>query len=311
MDSIVYVAGIGRSGTTVIERYIAALSGGLALGETELCWSRAIIGAEPCSCGAALRDCEFWGPVFEQQEDLQDLAQRVERSRRTVRSTALSWVPVVGVYYDMHRVPAAALASDYGRAVVDLYERIGGRAGSRCVVDSSKKPVYGALLTHAVHAGVFTVHVVRDLRGYVWSMRKQRLRSKGSSERMMRSSTLMSVIRWFRGNARARRLGTMSQGYALLRYEDFAASPRDEITRVLSTCLGREPISGADHAGSSQNHNRVSSIHQIAGNPNRFGDRDLPDVRLDDEWSTAMPRWQRFVLGLLMKVFARDVGYRI
>lgn len=63
---LIYIAGYGRSGSTLLERILQCQSSFCACGEMANFWN--IYGSDSsfCSCGASLEVCQFWGEVAKQ-----------------------------------------------------------------------------------------------------------------------------------------------------------------------------------------------------------------------------------------------------
>src|SRR5690606_22212736 len=62
---VVCIGGLGRSGTTLLERLLGQLPGVMPLGEITHLWERDIIAYEMCACGATFSYCEFWQRIGE------------------------------------------------------------------------------------------------------------------------------------------------------------------------------------------------------------------------------------------------------
>jgi len=60
---IIYIAGYGRSGSTILDTLIANCPHHFGMGEVSNIFDDYISG-KPCSCGALLSECEFWGRYF-------------------------------------------------------------------------------------------------------------------------------------------------------------------------------------------------------------------------------------------------------
>src|SRR5205085_9040571 len=63
MDRVVFLAGLGRSGTTLLERALAELPGVQALGEVNHLWRRSLVDDELCGCGEPFSRCPHWRAV--------------------------------------------------------------------------------------------------------------------------------------------------------------------------------------------------------------------------------------------------------
>ena len=57
---ILYLGGLGRSGSTLIERLLSELPGVCAAGEVVHMWQRGVVEGELCGCGEPFGECPFW-----------------------------------------------------------------------------------------------------------------------------------------------------------------------------------------------------------------------------------------------------------
>ena len=67
-SKILFIAGIGRSGSTLLSRMLAQIEGFQAMGELHHLWqTRAPLQAsdELCGCGSSYAECRFWPRVIE------------------------------------------------------------------------------------------------------------------------------------------------------------------------------------------------------------------------------------------------------
>ena len=62
---ILYIVGFPRSGSTLLDRLIAANGGLLSAGEVRRVWERGLLGDELCGCGQPFSACPFWTRVIE------------------------------------------------------------------------------------------------------------------------------------------------------------------------------------------------------------------------------------------------------
>src|SRR4051794_27676515 len=130
---VLFLAGLGRSGTTLLERALGELPGVQPLGEVIHLWQRSLVDDEPCGCGRAFSECEFWQGVGERAfgDWMRVDVQAVEAARREA--------------IRLRRIPAVARgrspATDSARLVAGMHRRIyeaaGSVSGARAVVDSS------------------------------------------------------------------------------------------------------------------------------------------------------------------------------
>src|SRR5438128_1791209 len=90
LPTVICIAGIGRSGSTLLERVLVEQAGAFGLGEARYVWERGLRNNELCSCGQNFLDCGFWSRVASDMSDektpmdasMADVADRVNRNRR-------------------------------------------------------------------------------------------------------------------------------------------------------------------------------------------------------------------------------------
>ena len=62
---VVFIAGDGRSGGTLLGQILDGLSDSVYIGELKNIWHESFEQNEPCGCGERFRNCEFWRAVVE------------------------------------------------------------------------------------------------------------------------------------------------------------------------------------------------------------------------------------------------------
>ena len=133
---IIYLAGLGRSGSTLLERLLGELPGVCAVGEVVHLWQRGIVDDERCGCGEKFSECDFWPRVGQaafggwRSVDLARFAQL----RRSVDRTR--FIPALA-RAGMNDGRSADLA-EYTAFYAHAYRSIARVSGRATVVDSSK-----------------------------------------------------------------------------------------------------------------------------------------------------------------------------
>src|SRR3712207_9509572 len=63
---VVYIAGDGRSGSTLLSRLLHQVPGWLALGEVRYFWERGLQQDRACECGRPFSECPLWSRVADE-----------------------------------------------------------------------------------------------------------------------------------------------------------------------------------------------------------------------------------------------------
>ncbi|HEU5110210.1 MAG TPA: sulfotransferase [Micromonosporaceae bacterium] len=302
---VLFVGGLGRSGSTVLELLLAQSPDVCAVGEVVHLWERALRGDERCGCGERFTACEFWRQVGEHAfggwsnvdaDEVLALKAKVDRTR---------YVPRLA----RRRLPAEEL--EPVRRYADYYTRIYRAAtavsGATVVVDSSKHASLAFALRWAEDLDLRVLHMVRDSRAVAHSWAKQVRRPEVvDSEAYMPTFSPMTVSALWLAQNTAFHLLAARAPVTRLRYEDFTADPRGTLSRVRrfaglpDTDEALRPLD--DPAPEPR------TAHSIAGNPLRFSGGPIR-VRRDEAWRAALPRKSRAVVSAATLPLRLRYGY--
>jgi hypothetical protein len=299
---ILYVAGVPRTGSTVLGELLGRIPGVIFAGELNFFWRR-FARAELCSCGQPLPGCAFWSAVVREAygEMTPGRARKLAELERHVlrRQFALTLAPAAWP------VPAASRA---GRMLAErtlLYLAISRIAGANWIVDGGKEPIFGALLARADVGPVAAVHLVRDPRGVAYSWQKL-IPSDSEPGNMPRKTAAKTAADWVVQNLLVQLgLQRLGAGYVRVRYEDLAARPGHVLEQI-------SRATGLDAAAAMTDHGIVPPAagghHLVAGNPGvRRSAASGLRLRPDEAWRTRLPvREQRLVTavcGALMPAY--------
>lgn len=306
---VLFIAGKGRSGSTLLCRTLGAIDGFVGTGEFMQVLRRGVLSGDECSCGTPVGSCEFWGEVRRDLErrcpDL-DL-ERLERTKYRVTET---WGALRYLFLPHRNTALGRDLEDLRAYLAELCRSIRAVSGAQVVVDASKNPVFLSLLTETRGIRVTVVQLVRDSRGVAHSLRKKRLRAGtvGRVEFMYRNGPLVASFLWSAANVMTERVGRRTGRIYRVRYEDFVSDPRSTIATVLRevqpTSLGRPVHHVTD--GSV----RVGTDHLIGSNPNRSRRGDI-ELREDVAWKTEMGFTRRWLVTTLTCPLLRRYGYGI
>ena len=179
MARVLYLGGLGRSGTTLVERLLGELPSVCAIGELVHLWQRDILDDERCGCGVRFSACPFWTQVGARAfggwhnvdvSRVHALRDSVERTRHIPR-LASGQMPDPEV-------------REYANYYARVYAAAAAVSGAEVVVDSSKHSALAHVLRWADDLDLKVVHVVRDARGvaYSWTKTVTRPETDGTDE---------------------------------------------------------------------------------------------------------------------------------
>jgi hypothetical protein len=303
---ILYIGGWGRSGSTLLARMLAQVRGLIAVGEVRDIWLRGCIEDRLCGCGVRFHDCEFWTAVGEKAFGgwSEVNPSKMLRLRNAVdRPWTMPALMRPGLSSRLDRE-----AGRYIDVLGRMYSAVSDVSGNGVIVDSSKIPSHGLLVTRIPDVDVRVVHLVRDSRGVVFSWQKhvRKPDRPADADEMLRYGALSASGRYVLYNLLTESLRRVGAPYLRLRYEDLLADPARSLQRILRGVGVASDDSGLHFLTDGSASLRPS--HTVDGNPMRF-ERGPVKLRLDDEWRTNLGRRDRVLVSLLTAPVLARYGY--
>lgn len=302
---ILYVAGAGRSGSTILGAMLGAVPGFIHVGELGRIWEEGFIRNFRCGCGVAFDECCFWTAVLDQalgHRDAVDPQQIVSATRRWARAR---YSPAL-LTARGRRATRAGLAA-YTAAMESIYGAIARVTQSHVIVDSSKAPFLAWLAAAYPTVDLFTVHLIRDPRAVVHSWRRRKFDPARGGD-MARAGPIRPSLAWVVGNVWTEVLGwspLRRERYLRIHYEDLVAEPVAACRRILGW-LGE--TTDATLPFEANGDLRLSVSHTIGGNPVRFK-RGSMQLAVDDEWRSGEPWSDRLLVTVLTWPLLAHYGY--
>jgi sulfotransferase family protein len=298
---VLYVAGLGRSGSTILANTLGQVEGFFSGGELNFIWKHALIENRLCGCGKPSQECEFWGPVFDGEFGSQRFALAREMMRLQHAGARTRHIPLMLTEGGRRKIRGrlGQFLDNTGR----LYKAVQVVSGSRVIVDTSKEPAYGYALSMVPGVDLRVLHLVRDPRAAAYSWTKKKHQPDSEQREFMHQKTpAQSAVLWDAWNAAIEALWRqMPSKYLRLRYEDFVADPRRSFEEILKL-TGEEdaelPLVGERDV-------KLGISHTVSGNPNRF-DTGTVELRQDRAWQKQMkPRDRALVTALTLPLLTR------
>jgi len=297
--NIIYIAGAGRSGSTILDQILGQMPGICSLGEVSQLW-QSIRNNSPCGCGTTITECEFWGPILDSLVKGDDSVDQIQRRIETLELNK--------TYPRLHRLTRVGnYAEEYAKHrgfLQKLYATLRENACCEYLVDSSKDPHYAALLRRIPNVSLHVIHLVRHPSGYVYSLKKTKL-DPARKKLMAKRSTFQAAGRWLWVNFRAECLSSEAATFSRIKYEDLIEEPRKLLFDILQTVASGENIN-LDFINDKVLN--LHPTHSAAGNPCRFKKHKI-HLSLDDEWKTNLNLKDRYFTGLVTFPMASRYSY--
>jgi hypothetical protein len=289
---VLFIGGLGRSGSTLLDRMLGRLDDVWSVGELVHVWERGLAENNRCGCGRRFRDCAFWRRVGEQAfggwdtldvEEVLALKGAVDRNR----FVPLMVLPALSPSY-------RARLRRYLELLERLYEAVRQISGRPLLVDASKHASHAFLVRRMRGVDLRLVHLVRDSRGvaFSWTKLMRRAEVVGDDALMATDTPLRMSARYVSYNLLFHLLGALGVPSLLLRYESLVADPAGQLTRVLDLA-GRPPADG-ELGFVGDGWVELGPSHALAGNPMRFRSGRVP-LRVDEEWRGQLRRRHRLL----------------
>ena len=309
LPRVVYLGGLGRSGTTLLERLLGELPGVCSAGEVVHLWQRGVFDGERCGCGEPFGSCPFWREVGRvafggwtevDVRRITELRCRVDRSR---------FIPLLAA--PVLRPSVRRELDEYLGYYQRIYSAIAEISERPTVVDSSKHASLAFCLRWQAQLDLRVVHVVRDSRAVAFSWTRRVSRPESSSATYMTTySPSTTAGLWNAQNGALALLAIEGVPTLRVRYEDLVIAPSATLARVADFAGIAAGSAQLGFLGSDADARwaDLHAAHTASGNPMRFTTGKIA-IRMDDRWRTAMPApARRTVTALTLPLLAR-YGY--
>jgi len=304
----VYLAGLGRSGSTLLERLLGEMRGACPAGEVVHMWLRSVRDDERCGCGQPFSSCPFWRQVGRAAFGGWD---RVDVDRITLLRAQVDrarFLPQLASAALRRRLQPAL--DEYVGYYRQTYAAISQVSGSPVVIDSSKHASLAFCLRSSPGVDLRVVHMVRDSRAVAYSWSKVVDRPEAAGSQMSTYPAASAALRWNLQNSALQLLARLGTSTLRVRYEDFVRAPAATLSEIAAFAgLPAGPDSGfLGTDGPGRWWADLSATHTASGNPMRFTTGRVP-IRYDAAWQTAMLAGNRRTVTALTLPLLMRYGY--
>lgn len=302
---VVYIAGVGRSGSTVLDSVLGNHPHIQSVGELSRLASDAWVQNFYCSCGRRSQECPFWLAVHEAWCDLNgnfsvqeyiETQNKVEQVRHMPSLTRESWKKT-----ETFRV--------YAEQTLLLLKAIQKVSGCNTIVDSSKGLERAFVLSLIPEIDLRVIQLVRDPRGVVWSHKKAFTKDlqNGLPRDIDSQPAWRAALYWCRINLQAdwlrKRLGP--EKALLLRYEDFMQQTLPVLQKI-GNFIGVDLMNVQRVIDEGR---ELFFDHTIAGNRVRM--KGKLELKFDQEWRQKLSSKDRRITELLSGWLMTRYGYKL
>jgi hypothetical protein len=305
--TVLYLGGVGRSGSTLLDRLLGEVPGFVPVGELVFLWRRGLLDNERCGCGEPFRACAFWSRVGKEAFDGWDAidAREIEALRHRVdRNRFIPWMLAPGTAPRVWRASLTRYATLLGR----VYRGVASASGAAVVVDSSKHASTAALLRRVPGVDGRIAHLVRDPRGvaHSWAQVVRRPDVVDGVDEMARLGPGRVALRWCSTNLLFEGLRATNRGRPSmrLRYEDLVRAPEAGLAGLVAMAGPAGDAAGVLHHRRAE----LGTHHTVSGNPLRFHAGPI-EIRADERWREAMPQADRRIVTALTAPLWPLYGY--
>jgi hypothetical protein len=284
---ILYIAGTSRSGSTILGNIISTIDNAIDVGEVRYIADRGVSENWQCSCGNTFHDCKFWNEVIKEgfgSIDKINPIRWLEQSERGIRLRY--WL----FSTEERLIKTLNKRGEYLFNLRKLYGAILNNNEADLIVDSSKDPTYGYLLTLLPNVEVYFIHLVRRPQAVLYSQvkRKKEQVIRNNTKRKMGTSFFLSLFHWIIYNQLIDRLLSKKNNYIRITYEQFTENPIAILEKVFANInIPSKSIKLTDGF-------KTKKSHVFSGNPSRFSNKI--EIKQDDEWNSGLGYFQKFVI---------------
>lgn len=304
---VLFVAGTGRTGSTIVGNVLASTPGAVSVGEVRHIWTRGLGQNWLCGCGDAFATCKFWDAVLREafgHAHRLDLSRLQASDRQLLRLRAglraLGWVHDPEKIRGNHRY--------YLDATERLYRAIAKVSESEAIVDSSKTPTYGAVLAVLESIDLRVLHLVRDPRAAAYSwLNPKPSPDRGPGEVMDRIGVAKSAALWTWWNGLSDGLWAARRDVATvrIRYENLANYPEQSLRSIRDKLLPELAGRSLDVSGDTA---QLGITHTVSGNPERLKAGSVT-IQADERWRSGLAKHRQALVLVIAGPVMLRYGY--
>jgi len=293
---VIFIAGAGRSGSTLLDLILGELDRCFSVGELRQVFKKFIGKNALCSCGKPYKECNFWAKILTQEclksfglslEDIETLYKLQKILEKLPILNSLKQRKYIQTYFREIEL--------FKRIWFKLYQLIFDTSRAEIIIDSSKIPQFLWLLKDYPNE-VYIIHLVRDPRGVAYSWTKRKF-DYSVGDYMKTHRPFTSARLWLTYNLQIEKLKKYFKNYYLLKYEDFCKEPYESLVKIFK----KFKLQGIniDEIIKNKHIYIKKEKHLLGGNPIRFlADKEIK-LKIDEEWKNKLALKDKLIVSLL------------
>jgi len=225
---LLYIAGTGRNGSTLLERILTEIPGVFAAGE--LGRVTRYNKSKTCLCGEKLTVCPIWQAVSK------EIDSQIDEERFTQLDLKYSNLKGINLLKLLTNQKELKLSSDFQQYLHMLeikYKAIHKHKSGQIITDSTIDSLYGYYLSLIPSIDLYILHLIRDPRGVSYSW--QRLKFSSSTAKKSwtpQISPLKTALSWLKRNIFLEFMFARTKKYLQISYEDLVENPSAVVKEI-------------------------------------------------------------------------------
>jgi hypothetical protein len=292
---LLYIAGTGRNGSTLLERILNEIPGVFAAGEFGR--NARYNHKKICLCGEKLTVCPVWQAITNEINSQLDEEKFLQLDQKYSIHKGIQQLKL------LFQSEKSRLSDDFKQYLQGLaikYQSIHKHKSEQIITDSTIDALYGYYLSLIPSIDLYIVHLIRDPRGVSYSRQQLKFASPNAKKPWSRQvSTFKSALTWVKRNIFIEMKLARSGKYLQVHYEDLVENPSAVVAKIAN--LLNLKLEHIDFI----NENKKSSVflgesHLIGGNLDAF--KKGPEkvvLKPDERWKHHM-KWLDIMLVTLI-----------